>query len=120
MRPVVESSHEILTTYELFKKNVLDTDGYNQIKTGYHFVDIPLVNVAPIRLPTSRKLRQYLTDFHKSSQFLGIENRSELDAEPCGELDVDIQIIAPGGNSEFLPEVYRELYEEGNIIMKYN
>jgi hypothetical protein len=27
-----------------------------------------------------------------------------------------LQLIGAGGDSKFLPEVYRELYEEGNIL----
>jgi hypothetical protein len=52
LRPEESSSYEIETTYDLFKKNVLLKDGFDAIKTGYHFVDIPLVNVTPIRLIT--------------------------------------------------------------------
>ena len=72
---------------------------------GYHFIDIPLLNVSPIALPTSRRMRQFLTDFDEPRRFLEIEDFKDLDSEPCGELDVSIQQIGAGGDSKFLPEV---------------
>ena len=72
---------------------------------GYHFIDIPLINVAPIALPTSRRMKQFLTDFDEPRRFLEIEDFRDLDSEPCGELDVSIQQIGAGGDSKFLPEV---------------
>ena len=41
---------------------------------GYHFIDIPLLNVPPIRLPTSRRFRQFLTDFEQPRRLLEIED----------------------------------------------
>lgn len=52
-----------------------------------------------------------------SGQFqLGGEPTAMLDGEPCGELTIQPVKVAAGGTSEFLPEVYRSLFEEGNIL----
>ena len=50
-------------------------------------------------------MRQFLTDFDEPRRFLEIENHTDLDSEPCGELDVTVQQIGAGGDSKFLPEV---------------
>lgn len=76
---------------------------------GYHFIDIPLLGVPPIRLPTSRRMRQFLTDFDEPRRFLEIEDSRDLDVEPCGELDVTVQQIGAGGDSKFLPEVMNKI-----------
>jgi hypothetical protein len=34
LRPIDSSAYEIGSTYDLFKKLILDADGYNEIKTG--------------------------------------------------------------------------------------
>lgn len=74
---------------------------------GYHFIDIPLLKVSPIQLPTSRRMRQFLTDFDEPRRFLEIDGAGGrgLDVEPCGELDIAVQQIGAGGDSKFLPEV---------------
>ena len=68
LRPSESALYDIAPTYDFFQKKVLKSDSeyYNEIKTDYHFVDVPLLNIAPIRLPTSRRLRQFLTDFGES------------------------------------------------------
>ena len=76
-------------------------------------MDIPLINVPPIALPTSRRMKQFLTDFDEPRRFLEIEDFKDLDSEPCGELDVNIQQIGAGGDSKFLPEVRTIFQEEG-------
>ena len=67
LRPAESALYDIAPTYDLFQQKVLKSDSecYAEIKKDYHFVDIPLLKIAPIRLPTSRRLRQFLTDFGK-------------------------------------------------------
>ena len=63
------------------------------------------------------RMKAFLTDLDDPKRLVGIEDTSMLDAESCGELDIAESVISAGGTSEFLPSVYRDLYEEGNIII---
>jgi hypothetical protein len=47
---------------------------------------------------------------------VSIAPSSMLDGEPCGELAIVPVRVAAGGASEFLPEVYRSLFEAGNVL----
>jgi hypothetical protein len=40
-----------------------------------------------------------------------------LDSEPCGELVIQPVKVSPGRESEFLPECYKSLFEEGNVMI---
>lgn len=83
-------------------------------REGYQFVDIPLRSEG---LPfPGTKIKAFLSDFTEPDRLLEIEDASLLDQEPCGELDINLTPVGAGGTSKFLPEVYRDLYEEGNII----
>jgi hypothetical protein len=120
MRPVESALYSIAPTYDLFQQRVLkdfDNPQFAEVRTGYHFVDIPLVNVPPIRLPTSRRIRQFLTDFDEPRRLLELEDPTALDSEPCGETFINVVKVSAGGESPYLPDVYRPLYEEGNVIV---
>ena len=86
------------------------------LRDGYHFVDVVLGDALAISLPKYR-MKAFLTDLDDPKRLVGIEDTSMLDAESCGELDIAVSVISAGGTSEFLPSVYRDLYEEGNIII---
>ena len=90
---------------------------------GYHFVDIPLKYSNSIRLRDNaakgvHRVKAYLTDLSYPADLLGLEaeDMDHLDTEPIGCLDVTLAAVSPGGESEFLPDVYVDLYEPGNII----
>ncbi|KAJ1391378.1 hypothetical protein B484DRAFT_459500 [Ochromonadaceae sp. CCMP2298] len=81
---------------------------------GYHFVDIVLDAPA---MPVPRyRLKAFLTDFDDPKRLLAIDDPTALSLEPCAELDVVVAEVSAGGESEFLPEVYADLFEKGNII----
>jgi len=86
------------------------------LRDGYHFVDVVLGDALTMSLPMYR-MKAFLTDLDDPKRLVGIEDTSMLDAESCGELDIAVSVISAGGTSEFLPSVYRDLYEEGNIII---
>jgi hypothetical protein len=117
-----EATLDISATYDLFDKMVIKTGllqqgMYSEISDGFHFIDIPLIDAPPFRLPTNRKVHQYLTDIEEPRRLLELEDPRALEGEPCGELEINVLQVGAGGKSKFLPEVYRELYEEGNIIV---
>ena len=104
-----------------------EVDQIHPLMTGYHFVDIPLKISKSIRLRGNaaegvRRIKSYLTDLTHPADLLGIENddgvgeMDALDTEPLGSLDITLQTVSPGGESEFLPDVYIDLYEPGNIL----
>jgi hypothetical protein len=119
LRPSDSSLYDIAPTYDRFQQMILKSSSsvFEEIKSDYHFVDIPLLNVPPIRLPTSRRIRQFLTDFDEPRRLLEVEDPKGLDSEPLGEAQINVLAVAAGGESKFLPAVYKELYEEGNIIV---
>jgi len=105
----------IKEAYESFQ-TLLDSNQYEFLRDGYHFVDVVLGDALAMSLPKYR-MKAYLTDLDDPKRLVGIEDTSILDAESCGELDIAVSVISAGGTSEFLPSVYKDLYEEGNIIM---
>merc|ERR1712146_91619 len=81
-------------------------------------------------------MRMYLSDFEDPKRLLQFDNLAAgqldnargvfqvgngetnvLDSEPCGELVITPVKVAPGRDSEFLPECYKSLFEEGNILI---
>jgi len=117
MRPETEQI-KVAKTLRNFKEIL--KEGNNELKIlneGYNFVDIPLSTVE-WNLSSSQRIKQYLSDFEDPKRLLEIENPDELYSEELiGELDIKIEIVAPGRTSKYLPEVYKALYEEGNIIL---
>lgn len=70
-------------------------------------------------LPISgNRFKAYLTDFTEPQRLLELEDSSILDQEPCGELDIKLVSVGEGSKSKFLPQVYKQLYEEGSILLK--
>lgn len=82
---------------------------------GFHFIDAVLPEVDLIGLPQVM-LRSYITDIEDSQRLLEFEEVDLLDGEPCAELECVMQSVSAGGQSPYLPEVYRDLFEEGNIL----
>ena len=116
MRPETEQI-KIATTLRNFKQLLKEGNNeLNILNEGYNFVDIPLIST-DWSLTSSQRIKQYLSDFEDPTRLLEIENPEELDSEPVGELDCKLETVAPGRTSKYLPEVYRSLYEEGNIIL---
>lgn len=113
LRPDPPSSLSIdsgLLSLRQFLRDHLDSPLYQ----GYHFVDVVLPQAPRLRVP-SRRLKMYLADIDAPQRLL--EYPDSLDSEPLGELDVEMVATSAGGTSKFLPEVYRDLYEPGNLII---
>lgn len=123
---VVQSRHGFfhLHVHHLYQrlKQLLESGQLPQeMYDGFHFVDIPVCRedsgVEPLFVPLPQyELAAYLGSFPDTSRLLELEDSSVLDSEPIAELRLRIKNVAAGGTSEFLPEVYRDLYEEGNIL----
>ena len=107
LRPTDSCRYPIAPTYDMFEKYILkkDPEKFKEIREGYHFIDIPLINTSPLRLPKNRKIRQFLSDFEEPRRLLELEDPNALDEEPCGELNITLLPISAGRDSEFLPEV---------------
>ena len=99
-----------------FKKMLAMPNYYSKLSQSFCFVDIIIPNVKPLKLST-KQMKLYLTDFESPKRLLEIES-DELETEPLGMLDVKVDIVGAGRDSKYMPVVYQELYDEGNIIMK--
>jgi hypothetical protein len=111
---------------------------WSSLSEGYAFIDVPLTLTLAeesvlVSLPKAR-MKLFLSDFDDPRRLVGVseaEAEAEqrqgqgqgqgqgtglLDDEPCGEMEVEVVAVAAGRDSEFLPEGYRDLYDEGNII----
>jgi len=107
VRSIVEHVQAVLLTQQAVNAD---------LQTGFHFIDVPIPELRPIIVP-GLQLRSYLTDFTQPQRLLELEEGSyALDNEPCAELDMMMVQTGAGSESPFLPKVYRELYEEGNIL----
>lgn len=128
-RPIDESSIsdddkyclDISTTYEQFLEELNHNQLLQPLKAeGFRIVDIPLPYEPPssnrLFVPRGRQVRAYLTDFLEPQRLLEMENPESLENEPCGELDINLVRVSEGRSSKFLPEVYRDLFEEGAVI----
>lgn len=108
----------IYAAYESFSTLFNDPDNsnplYDDLRQGFHFVDIPL-QTNSLRLPRFA-FKGILSDFSDPKGIIGMEDDTSLDSEPCAELTVESKMVGAGGASKFLPEVYRDLFEEGNLI----
>jgi len=116
VRPETEQI-KIGNTFRSFKE--LLKEGIPQLQIlneGYCFVDIPIPGASDWSIGPSIRIKQYLSDFDDPKRLLEIENPEDLNSEPIGMLDIKIEKVAAGGSSKYLPEVYQDLYEEGNII----
>lgn len=113
LRPAPPTSLTVAAPLNRLKK-YLQEHPESPLFDGYHFVDIPLPEAPLIKIPL-HKMRMFLTDIENARGLL--EYEGPLDSEPIGELQLDIVPVGAGGSSEFLPEVYRDLYEPGNILV---
>jgi hypothetical protein len=82
---------------------------------GYAFIDVPVGGGAEVSLPKMR-MRAFLTDIDGPQRLLQLEP-ADLDTEPLGELVVSMLRVSPGCESEFLPEAYMGLFEEGAVLI---
>lgn len=99
-----------------FKKMLAIPSYYSRLSQSFCFVDIILPNVKPLKLST-KQMKLFLTDFESPKRLLEIQS-DELEAEPLGMLDVKVDVVGAGRDSKYMPVVYQELYDEGNIIMQ--
>jgi hypothetical protein len=107
---------EIEEAFQQFKKYFDMNPNADVLREGFHFIDIPVGSATDI-LRVPRRIKMYITDIEEPDRLLATEDDTLLDMEPCGELDIQCLAVSAGGSSEFLPEVYKSLYEAGNIIM---
>lgn len=107
--PSVLNIDASLQSLKSFLREHLDSPLYE----GYHFVDIVLPSAPRLRVP-ARRMKMYLSDIDSPQRLL--EYTDSLDSEPLGELEVEVVPTSAGGSSEFLPDVYRDLYEPGSIV----
>ena len=98
---------------DLLKEGIPELRVLNE---GYSFVDLPIKGASDWTLSSSLRIKQYLSDFDDPKRLLELENPDDLASEPIGELDIKVETVAAGRTSKYLPECYRSLYEEGNII----
>ena len=122
----------IYDTYEAFTnafsaEQSRSDDLFKTIRDGYHYVDIPFPEIEKMIIPRFR-MKMYLSDFEDPRRLIEVSSDNDpgqqeelssmslLDSEACGELDVVCKVVAAGGESKFLPIVYKDLYEDGNII----
>lgn len=99
-----EEEIEIAPIFENFQQSFKSIDRFESLREGYHFVDIPIASVGPLRIPRYR-MKLFLTDFDNPRRLLELEDRDYLNSEPCGELDILCKSVGPARTSEFLPEV---------------
>lgn len=104
---------EILSAYNTMR-TFLQKNPTLEISSGYHFVDIILPSQSePFNLPQNQ-IKMYLTDLDSPRQLINMEGSYE--DEVLGELDIVITKIGAGGTSKYLPKVYFDLYDSGNIL----
>ncbi|CAM9680860.1 unnamed protein product, partial [Heterosigma akashiwo] len=82
-------------------------EGPPEIKNGFHFVAAPLpVPAAPIP-QNCQRIRVFLNDIEDPIRLLELEDGAETGG---GVLDVEVTEIAPAGESQYIPDVYRQLF----------
>lgn len=127
--PTIPSSLSVASQLNALKRALLtlpssDPSLASQLADGYHFIDISL-EAAAIRLPKLR-IKMFLTDIDQPQRLLELDSgastgtamdSSILDQEAVGELSISLVPVGAGGDSEFLPECYRDLYDAGNILL---
>mmetsp|Transcript_18258 Transcript_18258/g.18327 ORF Transcript_18258/g.18327 Transcript_18258/m.18327 type:complete len:318 (-) Transcript_18258:168-1121(-) len=114
---VADLGIEVEETFKSFQSFLSSAREAQQLSVGYQYVDLvlPVPSALKMGLPKDR-IKLYLTDFDEPKRLINYEDVEDLDLEPLGELDVSVSIIGAGGSSEFLPEVYRSLFEPGSIL----
>ena len=117
--PTAPQSLAVASPYERLKAALRDLPSQNptlaeKLLDGYAFVDVALGG-AEVALPKMR-LRSFLTDMDAPQRLLQLEAQ-ELDSEPMGEMALTMLRVSPGRESEFLPEAYVRLFEEGAVLL---
>jgi len=108
------SSIGIHDTFIAFQEKMSNED-FDCLKKGFHFVDIEIDTVdLTISLPEIG-LQAYLTDFPEPKRLLEFDIAS-LDVEPCGHFAIEMLRVDAGSRSEYLPEVYKNLYSFGKPV----
>eukprot|EP01040_Poterioochromonas_malhamensis_P005115 gene5115-5478_t len=92
-----------------------------ELREGFHFVDIPIPELPfPEMKLSKQKIYSYLSNFDDPRRLLSMsfddELKGQLDQESCAELSLQSVAVGRGGDSPYLPQVYRDLYEPGNVI----
>lgn len=130
------SGKQLYDTYESFtaafqEEQTRSDDLFKSLREGYHYVDIPFPDIERMVIPRFR-MKMFLSDFDtprglieaEGDRIVGtpeqpveeLSTMSLLDSEACAELDVVCKVVAAGGQSKFLPAVYRDLFDGGNIM----
>jgi len=117
--PTAPVSLSVAAAYESLKAALKDLPTQNpplaaRLLDGYSFIDVAL-GAAEVALP-KMKLRAFLTDMDAPERLLQLEPQ-DLDSEPMGEMALTMLRVSPGGESEFLPDAYVGLFEEGAVLV---
>lgn len=92
-----------------------------ELREGFHFVDIPIPELPfPDMKLSKQKIYSYLSNFDDPRRLLSMsfddELKGQLDQESCAELSLQSVAVGRGGDSPYLPHVYKDLFEPGNVI----
>lgn len=113
-KPLEGTGLEFLSAYNNLRTYLQRCPYQDVLSSGYHFIDVILpTQMQSIKLPQNR-IKMYLTDLEEPRQLINMEG--SYDDEVLGELDITISAIGPGGISKYLPKVYYDLYDSGNIL----
>ena len=110
--PLTEVSSAVATLMEIV------SSAPDALGEGFVYLIVPLREVAtgrPVALPQEavepgQRLRLFLSDVDATPTSLDPQDRESW-LWYRGEMDLGIYNVAPGRDSEFLPEVYKALYE---------
>ena len=103
--------HEALEQFQ----SKLSEGRLNELQEGYHYIDIPL-STERLAMNQSNKYASFLSDFDDTYRFLDELNKDILASEAVGELIIAVEEVSAGAESDFLPAVYKKLYEPGNVL----
>ena len=115
LQPMAYTELGITDAYQALEAFVADLPPNHELRDGFHFVDVPVKQEGKpvaLRVPPY-KLKCYLTNVEDPRRLLEVETAEEVDILCAAELDVMVTEVSAGGESEFLPEVYQDLYEAG-------
>ena len=121
-------SWEVAGVFDEFKALLAEKNADGRYSDGYAFMDIVIPGSEV--LLSDRHIIQYLCDYDDPKRFIeemgdgssglggnSLEQDSMINTEPIGILNVKVAQVAAGRKSQYLPEDYLDLYEEGNSFL---
>ena len=104
--PLTEVSGAVDTAFRVLG------DAPDDMGRGFAFLIVPLRDVPPLplaALASGQRVRLFLSDVDATPTAMDPEDRESW-LWNRGECDVTVHDVAPGKNSEYLPQAYRPLY----------